>query len=1180
MPSLRDFAAGQNTTSQSSPFSTFTASRDAKVWKPITPARTTPAKSTVKPLSQDLFKNTNSIVKITDTSVKGRIFTGLKRIQDRFKAAVQQTKGGFEGTAGLITSKVEQKLRTEGDKVFKERAKRNPEIYDEQFFKERNQKLETIRKTSDTFKKKGIETEGKAIKDIQKIGPAPTKFQWVVEEVVGATPSFLASLGIGAVTSLITKNPVLGVSLGFSSSFTQEAGSAYLDAKRNGASETVAENAGVTVGVVNGVIEQIPLIQFLNDIPGGKSIKKKIMTVFKQALSEGSTEGVQQIWSNAVARTYDANRSFFEGVPESLLIGGILGSGTGAVGGLIVKEDGDIAEVIDTANTKIQTALNTEPESRTPEQIEIVNTLLTENLTPKEAIAVVAVNNLENTEEGKVIVKNALQANEEGKNLEIKAKEDTGELEISIVDDVVVNTKMPEDALINTYRENNKGKLLNIDDVREVYAPEGYNRINSNEYQDRATALGNKIFDQDIENLKPGDTFLFTAGSSGAGKSSALLDYPNMQQDITMGLDGNFSSKSSLNKLERVVKKGGKARIVFIYREPVDAWINGVVKRAVNPKNRRVVPSEIFLKNLQDSPTRVLEAYDKFGDKIEIEVIDNSHGKGKAKLIDNPIEFLRKISYNIDDVKRQITDYTNKGIKDGSISPETGEALLGEKTTGKSEQKSTSKQRDTVTSSLISEARKYPNAKDFVNAKINAYHGTANTFETFSKEFIGDNQPADFGDGFYFAKDKKTAKQYAKEAGGDIIMEVYIDLKNPAKNKDITDPDIQNAIDDGMGFKDVGEVLKEKGFDGIEYTRKDGRIEYTVYDPSQIKTRTQLTDIYNEAVTADADTSLLESEQAREVETRDTSKAQKTRAEIDKLKENVEMIEQDKAVKRSILDQFTGRQIQIMRILKRSINKRVEAGRDPITIEETPAYKDHIRDIMSALKKGEDDIVSEGDAIYFIQNELPDAIIDADTKEELEKIQVLQSRLTPKEVKVQQGILPVGEGKPKLSKMEARLKGIIENATPEQIEELGTSIYNTMNKKEQINMALEYVADHKTEAIEIIEGKRRAPEGLIPESIYIALTELSKGDLTLVTKLASLQATALGQRISILTELDRDNPVKLLNEVYKIREERFKRRYKDKPVKEFKEKTIKEIKKAVKKPDRYDWNTFISSIQC
>jgi hypothetical protein len=153
-----------------------------------------------------------------------------------------------------------------------------------------------------------------------------------------------------------------------------------------------------------------------------------------------------------------------------------------------------------------------------------------------------------------------------------------------------------------------------------------------------------------------------------------------------------------------------------------------------------------------------------------------------------------------------------------------------------------------ISSELIEEAKKYDNVDDFIKAQGKTlYHGTNSKFDTFSKDFIGDNQQSDFGQGFYFTNKKSVAKSFAEDAGGDIIMEVKLDIKNPAKNEDLLDRDIQNVLDDGMGFQDVGEVLKNKGFDGIEYTHSDGSIEYVVFDPSQIKTKSQLKDIYNKS---------------------------------------------------------------------------------------------------------------------------------------------------------------------------------------------------------------------------------------------------------------------------------------------------------------------------------------------
>jgi len=115
------------------------------------------------------------------------------------------------------------------------------------------------------------------------------------------------------------------------------------------------------------------------------------------------------------------------------------------------------------------------------------------------------------------------------------------------------------------------------------------------------------------------------------------------------------------------------------------------------------------------------------------------------------------------------------------------------------------------------------------------YHGTGSEFEEFSKDFMGDNWHGDLGDGFYFTNKKMIASEFAKDVGGSTILNVYLSLKNPARNSDILTDDIQLVLDDDMGFNDMSDVLSKKGFDGIEYTHSDGSIEYVVFEPNQIK---------------------------------------------------------------------------------------------------------------------------------------------------------------------------------------------------------------------------------------------------------------------------------------------------------------------------------------------------------
>lgn len=113
------------------------------------------------------------------------------------------------------------------------------------------------------------------------------------------------------------------------------------------------------------------------------------------------------------------------------------------------------------------------------------------------------------------------------------------------------------------------------------------------------------------------------------------------------------------------------------------------------------------------------------------------------------------------------------------------------------------------------------------------YHGTNNEFDEFDRDFAGEGDGhLDWGEGFYF-----TDKLDAAQGYGDTIMQVYLSLQNPADNAVMLSDDIQNALDDDMGFTSPEEALTDLGHDGIAIKHKNG-VEYVAYKPNQIKSAT------------------------------------------------------------------------------------------------------------------------------------------------------------------------------------------------------------------------------------------------------------------------------------------------------------------------------------------------------
>lgn len=152
--------------------------------------------------------------------------------------------------------------------------------------------------------------------------------------------------------------------------------------------------------------------------------------------------------------------------------------------------------------------------------------------------------------------------------------------------------------------------------------------------------------------------------------------------------------------------------------------------------------------------------------------------------------------------------------------------------------------------------RNYKTAEEFVKAQGEpVYHGTDAKFSEFSLKDFGKTDEGFLGRGVYMTADKANAKQYGKN-----IVESFVDLKNPYIYNDAYlfggfNP-AKIARDLGLSenatSKQITDKLKSMGHDGVivnEITDAGviPKAEIVVFNPSQIKTRSQLTDIWKKA---------------------------------------------------------------------------------------------------------------------------------------------------------------------------------------------------------------------------------------------------------------------------------------------------------------------------------------------
>ena len=141
---------------------------------------------------------------------------------------------------------------------------------------------------------------------------------------------------------------------------------------------------------------------------------------------------------------------------------------------------------------------------------------------------------------------------------------------------------------------------------------------------------------------------------------------------------------------------------------------------------------------------------------------------------------------------------------------------------------------------LISEAKKYKSAEEFVKAQgTPVYHGSPSADMIEKEGFkLGkvESLANAYGKGVYLTDSKNLASAYGGKDGKGIVK-VYlpkdVKLYKANANKDAYRLDINK--------------LKEKGFDGVEVDLMSGKKQITIFDPIRTSTKSQLKDIWEKA---------------------------------------------------------------------------------------------------------------------------------------------------------------------------------------------------------------------------------------------------------------------------------------------------------------------------------------------
>lgn len=225
--------------------------------------------------------------------------------------------------------------------------------------------------------------------------------------------------------------------------------------------------------------------------------------------------------------------------------------------------------------------------------------------------------------------------------------------------------------------ESDEGRTLNTDVARELSEHYRADRTKSADVHEPSSAFVKKYYADKLAQPTPKDrhaTVVFTAGGTGAGKTSGMEMAKKVDPRLgkaELVYDTNMNSFDSADKkIRQALDAKRKVDIVYTYRDPVEALENGALKRAKRMEETmgtgRTVPLSEHMKTHLGARQVIEQIAAKYRNnpQVQIRVIDNSRGAGKAQL--SSLDKLPKLKEN--EVRKGLQDALERAKKSGAIS--------------------------------------------------------------------------------------------------------------------------------------------------------------------------------------------------------------------------------------------------------------------------------------------------------------------------------------------------------------------------------------------------------------------------------------------------------------------------------------------------------------------------------
>jgi hypothetical protein len=229
--------------------------------------------------------------------------------------------------------------------------------------------------------------------------------------------------------------------------------------------------------------------------------------------------------------------------------------------------------------------------------------------------------------------------------------------------------------------ETDGGRIINTDSARELSGDYRADRSRSSEVHEAASAFTKAHYTAKLAEPVPAGRdrlVLFTGGGTGAGKSSGLKLIASADRAGLIYNTNMNTLASAVAKIEQALAAGWPVEVVYTWRDPIEALAQGTLPRA--EKMGRTVPLDVHIETHLGARQVVAELAQRYAndDRVMVRVVDNSHGKGNARVV--PLETIPSIDeLGLYDTA---TATVEAAYRSGAIGDATLRGALGERAQG------------------------------------------------------------------------------------------------------------------------------------------------------------------------------------------------------------------------------------------------------------------------------------------------------------------------------------------------------------------------------------------------------------------------------------------------------------------------------------------------------------------